>query len=58
MLRFGGFVLDRDARQLLRGGIRVHLPPKALELLDPLVSARPKALPKSAIRGETVTDNR
>ena len=41
MLRFGDFVLDRDARQLFRGGIQVYLPPKALELLDPLVSARP-----------------
>jgi hypothetical protein len=51
MLRFGDFVLDRDARQLFRGGIQVHLP-QALELLDPLVSARPKTLPKSAIRDD------
>lgn len=28
MLRFGDFVLDRDARQLFRGGIQVHLAPK------------------------------
>jgi pSer/pThr/pTyr-binding forkhead associated (FHA) protein len=31
MLRFGDSVLDRDARQLFRGGIQVHLPPKAIE---------------------------
>jgi DNA-binding winged helix-turn-helix (wHTH) protein len=33
VLRFGDFVLDRDARQIFRGGMKVHLPPKAL--IDP-----------------------
>ena len=41
VLRFGDFVVDRDARQLFRGGIQLHRPPTALELLDALVGARP-----------------
>ena len=50
MLRFGDFVLDRDARQLFRGGIQVLLPPKALELLDPLVSSRTEDPPEKCPR--------
>ena len=41
VLRFGDFVVDRDARELFRGGIQLHRLPTALELLDALVGARP-----------------
>ncbi len=46
---FGHFVLDSDARELLRDGEAVHLSPKAYELLEALVENRPKALSKSAL---------
>jgi DNA-binding winged helix-turn-helix (wHTH) protein len=48
-VRFGGFVLDYDARQLQHGGHPVHLTPKALELLELLVERRPNALSKAEI---------
>ena len=47
---FGGFVLDLDARELLRGGQAVALAPKAYELLEILVTNRPKALSKIALQ--------
>ncbi len=46
---FGRFVLDSDARELLRGGEAMHLSPKAYQLLEALVENRPKALSKSAL---------
>jgi DNA-binding winged helix-turn-helix (wHTH) protein len=49
-LAFGDFVLDRASRQLLRGGEDRHLEPKALELLDLLLTRRPEAVSKSDIR--------
>lgn len=49
-LRFGEFVLDSDARELLRSGVRLHLSPKAYELLALLAESRPKALAKTALR--------
>lgn len=49
-LRFGEFLLDEDTRQLLRAGDDVRLGPKAYELLDLLVRARPKAVAKAHIR--------
>ena len=48
-IRLEGFVLDTEARQLLRGGRPVHLAPKALELLELLVERRPNAVSKTAI---------
>jgi DNA-binding winged helix-turn-helix (wHTH) protein len=48
-IRLEGFVLDTEARQLLRGGRPVHLAPKALELLELLVDKRPNAVSKAAI---------
>lgn len=42
-------VLDTDARELVRGGERVHLSPKAYELLELLVAARPRAMSKQEI---------
>jgi DNA-binding winged helix-turn-helix (wHTH) protein len=47
---FGEFVLDAAMRQLFRGGTRVHLEPKALELLELLVSRRPEAVSKIEIQ--------
>jgi DNA-binding winged helix-turn-helix (wHTH) protein len=47
---FREFVLDMAMRQLLRGGTRVHLEPKALELLELLVARRPEAVSKIEIQ--------
>lgn len=47
---FGGFVLDADTRQLLRGAAVVHLEPKARELLELLVGKRPAAVSKGDIQ--------
>jgi DNA-binding winged helix-turn-helix (wHTH) protein len=47
---FEAFVLDTGARLLLKGGIRVHLEPKALELLELLVERRPEAVAKTQIQ--------
>ena len=48
-IRLEGFVLDTEARQLLRGGRPVHLAPKALELLELLVERRPNAVSKATV---------
>ena len=47
---FGRFVLDRDTRELRDAGRTVALSPKAYQLLDVLVSNRPKALAKSELQ--------
>ena len=44
--RFGEFVVDSDARQLLRGADEIHLSPKAFDLLCVLVAGRPNVVPK------------
>jgi len=49
--RFGPFVLDKDARELLRDGVPVHLSPKAYLLLEALLENRPKALSKADLHG-------
>lgn len=49
-VRFGGFVLDPDTRELLRGDARVPLSPKAFDLLSILVADRPKAISKSDLQ--------
>jgi len=49
-MQFGEFELDQAGRQLLRGGRRLHLSPKALALLGLLVERRPAALSKAEIR--------
>jgi DNA-binding winged helix-turn-helix (wHTH) protein len=46
---FGDFVLDLDSRELLRGRLAVSLAPKAYQLLEILVTNRPKALSKLAL---------
>jgi DNA-binding winged helix-turn-helix (wHTH) protein len=48
-VRFGEFVLDRDAREVTREGCRLALSPKAFQLLDVLVSARPRALSRAEL---------
>jgi DNA-binding winged helix-turn-helix (wHTH) protein len=48
-IRFLDCVIDDDARTLLRGGVPVHLTPKAFELLRLLVTERPRAVPKAEI---------
>ena len=47
---FGDFVLDLDSRELLRGRHAVSLSPKAYQLLEILVTNRPKALSKIALQ--------
>lgn len=42
----GNCELDVEARQLHRGGDAVHLSPKAFDLLEILVTQRPRAVPK------------
>ena len=49
-VRFGAFVLDRAARQLLKEGEPRPLEPKAYELLDLLIRRRPAAVSKEEIR--------
>ena len=49
-VRFGDFVLDRAARQLLKDGEPRPLEPKAYELLDLLIRRRPAAVSKQEIR--------
>ena len=47
---FGRFVLDRDTHELRDAGRTVSLSPKAYQLLDVLVTNRPKALKKSDLQ--------
>ena len=46
---FGECVFDSETRELQRGGVSTHLSPKAFQLLEALLQARPKALSKSEI---------
>jgi DNA-binding winged helix-turn-helix (wHTH) protein len=47
---FGECTFDPEARELCRSGQRVELAPKALELLQALLEARPRALSKAELR--------
>ena len=51
-LRFGEFVLDTEARQLLRAGRPVTLTPKAFQLLELLVTRRPRGVSKADIHDQ------
>jgi len=44
--RFGPFTLDPATRQLLEDGRAIHLSPKAFDVLQVLVEARPTVVPK------------
>jgi DNA-binding winged helix-turn-helix (wHTH) protein len=49
-VRFADCVFDSETRELLREGSSVHLSPKALQLLELLLSERPRAVAKSRIQ--------
>jgi DNA-binding winged helix-turn-helix (wHTH) protein len=49
-VHFGEFALDRDSRQLWRGQEELRLVPKAFDLLELLLSERPRAVSKDRIR--------
>lgn len=48
--RFGECILDEDTRDLLRGGVAVHLTPKAFKLLAILLRERPRAVSKAELQ--------
>jgi DNA-binding winged helix-turn-helix (wHTH) protein len=48
-VRFGGFVLDSEMRQLSASGAEVHLSPKAFDLLCTLVASRPNVVSKGEL---------
>ena len=50
LYRFGGFVFDVDARQLLLDGREIHLSPKAFELLAALIRHRARAVSKRELQ--------
>jgi DNA-binding winged helix-turn-helix (wHTH) protein len=47
--RFGDLTLDSESRALLREGRPVPLSPKAFKLLEVLLEARPRAIPKAEL---------
>jgi len=49
-IRFGGFLLNLDTRQLSRDGCEIHLSPKAFALLTTLIAERPKVLSKVVLQ--------
>jgi DNA-binding winged helix-turn-helix (wHTH) protein len=49
-VQIGDFIVDDDARQVLRGRAVVHLSPKAFDLLVALIRARPRALSKADLQ--------
>ena len=51
-VRFGSFVLDSGARQLLKGRESVHLSPKAFDVLEILVARRPNVVSKEVLLDE------
>src|SRR5688572_19395768 len=46
---FGGFIVDTDRRQLLKGNDERHLSPKAFDFLLLLLENRPRALSKAEL---------
>jgi DNA-binding winged helix-turn-helix (wHTH) protein len=53
---FGTFTFDSGTRELLDSGRRVHLSPKAFDLLQLLVERRPAVVSKADILGRVWTD--
>jgi DNA-binding winged helix-turn-helix (wHTH) protein len=49
-LCFGEYVFDSATRQVLREGDPLPLSPKAFQLLEALLEARPRVLPRSALQ--------
>jgi DNA-binding winged helix-turn-helix (wHTH) protein len=48
-VRFGPFALDSGARELLKGGIPLHLSPKAFDILEILLARRPNVVSKEVL---------
>jgi DNA-binding winged helix-turn-helix (wHTH) protein len=48
-LQFGDFVFDSDTREVTRSGTAVAMSPKAFQLLEILITERPKAISKAAL---------
>jgi DNA-binding winged helix-turn-helix (wHTH) protein len=48
-VRFGDFVFDSHLRTLARRGKPIELPPKAFQLLETLIAARPAPVSKDAL---------
>ena len=55
-VRFGSFVLDSGARELLGDGKPVHLSPKAFDVLEILVARRPNVVGKEILLTEVWPD--
>jgi DNA-binding winged helix-turn-helix (wHTH) protein len=55
-LRFGAFTFDSQARELRRDGNVVPLSPKAFRLLELLVDARPRPVPREQLYRELWPD--
>ena len=51
-VRFGAFTLDSGARQLLNDDQRIHLSPKAFDILEILVARRPNVVSKEVLLDE------
>jgi DNA-binding winged helix-turn-helix (wHTH) protein len=49
-LRFGDCALDTATRELFRGGAPVHVSPKAFQLLEALLRARPAVLSRAELQ--------
>jgi DNA-binding winged helix-turn-helix (wHTH) protein len=49
-LAFGDCVFDTGSRELLRGGVRQELSPKAFQFLELLLEARPRVLTKQELQ--------
>jgi DNA-binding winged helix-turn-helix (wHTH) protein len=48
-LSFGECVFDGSSRELFRGGVSVHVPPKTFRLLEVLLERRPAAVSKESL---------
>jgi DNA-binding winged helix-turn-helix (wHTH) protein len=48
-VRFGEFELDEETRELRRGGRRIEIRPKVLQLVEALVQVRPHAVSRAAL---------
>lgn len=55
-VRFDGFVLDTDRKELSRGGAAVRLSPRAFRLLAYLAAERPRAVSKRDLLDHMWTD--
>ena len=55
-LRFGDFALDSDRRQLVGGGVEVHLSVKAFDLLCALLEHRTNVVPKGELQARLWPD--